>query len=140
MTDKKQEIKIEQGNGEVDIDITKQGIHIQLTNTPKWTYILIGIGLMFLFTFIGHAIFSYYKGKAVDSVADKIVDNKPLTDADVRFIEGLSTSEKTKLKEDVNRKLRIETDGMSVEQTVAPGTKVTIEKDGKKTSITKGGD
>ena len=52
--------KKEQGNGEVVVDIDKQGIHVMFTNTPKWAYILIAIGLMFLLTFIGHAVFSYY--------------------------------------------------------------------------------
>jgi len=132
-------VTIEQGNGEVDIDITKTGIHVTLTNTPKWTYILIGIGLMFLFIFVGHAVFSYFKNKDINAIAEKLVRDEPLTDKDAKLMESLSEPEMKQLKKDVRNKMSIETDGMKVEQTTAPGMKVKIEKDGDKTTITKGG-
>ena len=127
-------------NGEMDVEIGKGGIHIHFTNTPKWAFILISIGVMFMLTFIGHAVFSYYahKGK-MQEMATKIAEEKPLSDKDIKFLETLPESDMKQLQTDVRRKMTIESDGLRVEQNVAPGTKVTIEKDGKKTSITKGG-
>ena len=132
---------VKKEHGEVDLEIGRRGIRVHFTNTPKWAYILIAIGLMFLLTFIGHAVFSHYRHvESVDKMIDKIAEDQPLSDEDIEFIKGLTISETKRMKKEVNRKIKIEDGGMTIEQNVAPGTKTTITHDGKKTSITKGGD
>jgi len=124
-----------QGNGEVVVDIDKTGIHVLFTSTPTWAYILVSIGMMFAMIIWAH---SFYKAaeraSGIKIAAEKLVEDKALSDKEVKLLETMDKKERKAFNTDVRHKM-----STKIEQTTAPGTKVTIEKEGDKTTITKGG-
>ena len=130
-----QEVKI-QGNGEVDVEIDRRGIHVRFTQTPKWAYILIAIGLMFALIIGAHSLYRYSRGVEVKKIAEKLADDEPLSNSEVKTLESLDRKERKALKNTI-----IEMGGVKLEQRPMPGTKMTVKKDKDgKITITKGGE
>jgi len=75
---------------------------IDMANMPKWTLILIGIGLMFMLIMFGHAFYkSSVKAAQLTSIVEKIARDKPLNDSEVKFLGKLSKPEMATVKKQV---------------------------------------
>lgn len=128
-------------NGEVDVELSKKGFHIHFTNTPKWAYILIAIGVMFALIIWAHSLYrAGERAERIKDIAVKYIKGKPLNEKDVGLLESLTPEEEDKLFNTIKRKskLKLKTDEWELEQDVAPGTALTIERDGDKVSVEKG--
>ena len=111
---------LKQGNGEVVVDLNKGGIHIVFTRTPRWAYILISTGIMFALIIWAHSAYRYSAKMAeIKSVAEKLVEDEPLSDEEVVFLDELDETETDKLKKDVQQ-LKVEQTQQAIQIKIEP--------------------
>jgi hypothetical protein len=116
-------------------------LKLKMRNAPKWGMILISIGIMFMLIIWAHAKYrSSQRAGHIRTIASKFMKGKPLSDEDTKLLETLTPQEEDTLFETIEKKSKIEMeiDGLKIKQDVAPGTKLTIMKDGEEVSIEKG--
>jgi uncharacterized membrane protein affecting hemolysin expression len=90
-------------NGNVDLDIDRKGLHVHFTNTPRWAYILIAIGIMFALIIGAHALYRNARADIVQKLAKTLATGKALTDKDAAELKALSLAEKHSLAKQVDK-------------------------------------
>lgn len=155
MSDVKQHIKSETG----EMDLECGPIKLKLKNA-KWPIIIVSIGIMFAIIIYAHSWYrSDVRKSRIRSIAERFIKGKELSEDDVKTVESLDKSEREVLANRIEDALKekeapvpppdkepmtITTmtengERFTVEQKAAPGTPVTIRRDGKKMEIRKGG-
>ena len=115
-------------------------LEVSLKNTPKWAFILVAVGAMFLMILAGLSL--YNRGKYDAKVADikeRLVEGVPLSTADVKLLEAMPSPERESLIKNVKLKIK-SVNGNKMEQSLPPGTKVEMKMtEGGEVEVRKGG-
>ena len=94
----------ERQRGNMDLEIGRGGLRIHFTNTPKWAYILISIGIMLALVIWAHSFYSAsVRMEEIKTVAEKLVIDEPLTDDDVILLESMDKVERKAFETDVKQ-------------------------------------
>lgn len=117
-------------------------LKFSMKNAPRLAIVIVAIGICFTIVIYAH---SWYRGsqriEKIKQITSKILHGKKLTEEEDKFMDTLSETEEDKMLKNIERKgnlLKIKTNGLDMEQNVAPGTKVTVKKNGKDVEIRKG--
>lgn len=143
-------------NSELDLQMPFMKLKMK---HAKWPVLIVSIGIMFAIIIYAH---SWYKrdqrSSLITKIAERFTEGETLTNEEVAVVESLSEGEREELVKRIEgfmkgdgmvpppepapiRVTATAEDGSSltVEQKVAPGTPVTVTRNGKNVEIRKGG-